>query len=81
MYIKDRAGEAKSYLIEERNVHSEVVLNGSLMVESHSDNQIRFLDQLLSQNSLNMLGWIGTILRQSILHDWMDRLRLRDDAG
>jgi len=81
MQIEDRPGEAEGHFVEERNRHTEVLLNGCLMVESHGNDQIRFLDQLSSQDSLNMPGRIGTIPRQSILHDRMDWLRLRDDAG
>ena len=81
MQIEDRAGEAEGHFVEERNGDPEVFLYGCLMVESHDNDQIRLFDQLSSQHSLNMSGRIGTVLRQSILHDRMDGLRLRDDTG
>ena len=44
--IEDWVGETKGHFIEERNGHTKVLLNRCLMVESHGNDQIRFLDQL-----------------------------------
>lgn len=81
MEVKDRFVLTKGDFIKERDVQSELALHEFAMAQTHSNDEITALDQLLCQCSGSMCGWIGAFKAQPVEDDGMDLLRLGLDTS
>ena len=81
MQIKDRMIVAETDLIEQGNVSSKLFPNEGLVVSPHCNDEVGSLDQLLGKLSLNVSGYIRSLLPQSDLDPLMHQLRLGVDPG
>ncbi len=80
MEVKDRFVLTEGDFIKERDVQSELALHELAMTQTHGDDEITALDQLLCQCSGSMCGWIGAFKAQPVEDDGMDLLRLSFDT-
>lgn len=81
MHIQNRLVVAETELIKQGHVSSKLFPNEGLVVSPHCNDEVGSLDQLLGKLSLNVSGYIRSLLPQSDLDPLMHQLRLGVDPG